>query len=149
LENLLANNEIRGGVSTITVDDIMLVPLDELRKLDPQLYGNTKWADYVFLRFYFENGGNERAAAKDMGTSYTNFMTRLIKINNPVWRLFYRASEKAKKTKKKTQNAYHKRTNGWLFRVAFTTLGGDRARVMESLKISENTYYKWKAKLNL
>jgi len=54
---------------------------EELRKPDPQLFGNTKWGDHVFMFFYISNSLSIAKAAKDLGTDHKNFKYRIERVN--------------------------------------------------------------------
>lgn len=76
---------IRAGMSYVKIDGLLTMPKEQLRTPDPQHYGNTKWGDHVILYFYIVNNFEKAAGAKDLGTSWTNFVQRLGRINAKLW----------------------------------------------------------------
>lgn len=76
---------IRAGMAYVKIDALFKMSKNQLREPDPQHYGNTKWGDHVILYFYIVNNFEKSAGAKDLGTSWTNFVQRLGRINSKLW----------------------------------------------------------------
>ncbi len=81
MNHILPPGLIRGNVELVKLKDIFALSDDEIRKLDHQHMGNTKFSDFQILFFFIKNDCIISAAARDLGTSPNNFTTRLSRLN--------------------------------------------------------------------
>ena len=82
MNNTLSAGKIRGNVEVVSMKRMFALSDNELRKIDPNHTGQTKYADFQFLYFYIKNNCVVAKAAKDLNNaSPGNFSRRLSLIN--------------------------------------------------------------------